>query len=287
MTPPPDTGAAALAAEHPCYTETARLHHGRVHLAVAPRCNLGCRYCERVVGAKADSAAGPGTAARVLTPAEAVARVDEVHAKGWLRVVGIAGPGEPLANPAMLETLRLIHEAHPDLLLCLSTNGLNLESTLPELLDAGVDSLTVTINTTHPETAARLYDWAVIGGDRFVGPSAAPEVLARQWRGLAAAVRAGLLVKVNSVLIPRITDTDVETVALRAGAIGAHRHNIMPLIPRGRMRDRRAPTPDELEQARNQCERWLSQFRACTQCRADAIVPPLGAKGHVPCGACG
>ncbi|HUU53379.1 MAG TPA: radical SAM protein, partial [Armatimonadota bacterium] len=202
MTTPTDTGVAALAADHPCYTETARVHHGRVHLAVAPRCNLGCGYCERAIGANADCAAGPGTAARVLTPAEAAAHVDEIRAEGWLRVVGIAGPGEPLANPATLTTLRLLRNAHSDLMLCLSTNGLELEAALPELLDAGLDSLTVTINTTHPETAAQLYDWAVIGGDRFVGPSAAPEVLARQWRGLAAAVRAGLLVKVNSVLIP-------------------------------------------------------------------------------------
>jgi len=284
---PPDTQAAALAAEHPCYTETARLHHGRLHLAVAPRCNLGCRYCERVIGAKASLAAGPGTAARVLTPAEAVARVDEVQAKGWLRVVGIAGPGEPLANPATLTTLRLLQQAHSDIILCLSTNGLRLEAALPELLAAGLRSLTVTINTTRPETAAQLYDWAVIEGDRIVGPAAAAEVLSRQWRGLAAAVGAGLLVKVNSVLIPGITETDMEAVALRAGAIGAHRHNIMPLIPRGRMRDRRAPTPDEMEQVRAQCEPWLAQFRACTQCRADVIVPPLEAKGHVPCRASG
>lgn len=286
MTTPADKGAAALAETHPCYTETARLHHGRLHLAVAPSCDLGCRYCERVIGAKAGLAAGPGTAGRVLTPAEAVARVDEVQAKGWLRVVGIAGPGEPLANPATLTTLRLLRQAHPDIILCLSTNGLRLEAALPELLAAGLRSLTVTINTTRPETAAQLYDWAVIEGDRIVGPAAAAGVLSRQWRGLAAAVGAGLLVKVNSVLIPGLTHADLESVARRAAAIGAHRHNIMPLIPRGRMRDRRAPTPDELEGARARCERWLVQFRACTQCRADVIVPPLAARGEVPCGAC-
>lgn len=263
------------------------MHHGRLHLAVAPRCNLGCRYCERAIGAHANLIGGPGAAGRVLTPAEAATRVDGLYAEGWLRVVGIAGPGEPLANSATLETLHRVHQAHPDLILCLSTNGLELEAALPELLDAGLDSLTVTINTTRPETAAWLYDWAIIGGDRLIGHSAARQVLSRQWRGLAAAVRAGLLVKVNSVLIPGVTDTAVESVALRAGAIGAHRHNIMPLIPRGRMRDRRAPTPEELAHVRAQCERWLPQFRACTQCRADAIVAPLGAKGHVPCSTCG
>ncbi|UCC69072.1 MAG: hypothetical protein JSV79_03905, partial [Armatimonadota bacterium] len=72
----------------------------------------------------------------------------------------------------------------------------------------------------------------------------------------------------------------------RAAVIGAHRHNIMPLLPRGRMRDRRAPTSDELEQLRARCERWIPQFRGCIQCRADAIVPPLYAKGAIACGAC-
>jgi len=259
------------------------VQHGRLHLAVAPRCNLGCRYCERAIGAKADSLGGPGTAARVLTPAEAAARVDEISAEGWLRVVGIAGPGEPLANPETLAALRMVQAAHPDLILCLSTNGLELEAALPELLAAGLDSLTVTINTTRTETAARLYDWARMDGERVVGPEAAREVLSRQWRGLAGAVRAGLLVKVNSVFIPGITDSDMEAVALRAGEIGAHRHNIMPLIPRGRMRDRRAPTGDEIEQARVECGRWIPQFRACTQCRADVIAPPLGLKGEVGC----
>ena len=281
-----DHATGGIAETHPCYCEAARAHHGRMHLAVAPRCNLGCRYCERTIGAGADHAGGPGTAARVLSPAEAVALVSEVSREGWLRVVGIAGPGEPLANPATLETLHQLHETNPDLILCLSTNGLELENMLSDLVAAGLRSLTVTISAVRPEIAARLYDWAVVDGQRLVGPAAAAQVLGRQWRGLAAAVEAGLLVKVNSVLIPGITDAEMESVARRAAAIGASRHNIMPLIPRGRMRRRRAPTPEELEQIRARCERWVPQFRGCTQCRADVIVPPLVVKGGVPCGAC-
>lgn len=277
---------AALIGMHPCYAEAARLHHGRLHLAVAPDCNLGCRYCERCVGAHTDGMAGPGTATRVLSPAEANALVSEVRRDGWLHVVGIAGPGEPLANRATLATLRLLQQTQPDLLLCLSTNGLELEAAFPDLLDVGVRSLTVTINAVHPRTAARLYAWAAIDGRWLSGEAAAQHILRRQWDGLAAAVRAGFLVKVNSVLIPGITGAELESVACRAGSLGAHRHNIMPLIPRGQMRRRRAPTAAELEHARARCERWIPQFRGCTQCRADAIVPPLSAKGGIACAAC-
>lgn len=278
--------AEALLKQHPCYTEAARLDVGRLHLAVAPKCNLGCRYCERSIGARADRVGGPGSATQVLTPAEAEARVDKFVAEGWLRVVGIAGPGEPLANPATLETFRRLHATHPDLILCLSTNGMMLESVLPDLLEAGVRSLTVTINTTRPETALQLYDWAVVGERRLYGPEAISEILERQWLGLAAAADAGLLVKVNSVLIPGLNEGDLQAVARRAASVGAHRHNIMPLIPRGRMRGWRAPTDRELEQVRLQCEPWLSQFRACSQCRADVIAPPAGRKGALRCGVC-
>jgi nitrogen fixation protein NifB len=230
---------------------------------------------------------GPGTAARVLSPGEAIALGSEVRRDGWLRVVGIAGPGEPLANRATFATLRLLRQTHPDLLLCLSTNGLELEAALPDLLDAGVRALTVTINAVRPEIATRLYTWATVNGQWLFGETAAEHVLRRQWDGLAAAIRAGLVVKVNSVLIPGITTGELESVARRAATLGAHRHNIMPLIPRGEMRHRRAPTPAELEHARARCERWIPQFRGCTQCRADAIVPPLSAEGAVACGACG
>jgi len=267
-----------LCATHPCYTEDASLRYGRVHLAVASRCNLGCNYCERYLGAAAFLVGGPGSAEQMLSPTEALERVTEIKARGWLRVVGIAGPGEPLANPETLKTLRLVADAHPDLLLCLSTNGLLLSERLDDLVQIGVRAVTVTVNTVRAETAYALYDWARIEGRLLTGHKPAEDVLSRQWDGLARAAQAGLLVKVNSVLVPGINDDDLANVAKRAAGLRVARHNIMPLIPRGRMRERRAPTSGELEAVRSQCERWLVQFRGCQQCRADVIAPPRGAQ---------
>jgi len=283
MAPLSDESAQALAESHPCFSEAAREHHGRIHLAVAPQCNLGCRYCERWVGPASQGKAGPGTAERILSPREAADLVDATESSGWLRVVGVAGPGEPLANPATLESFRLIHDSHPSLLLCLSTNGLELQARLNALLEVGVQSVTVTINATDPETASQVYDWAQIDGTRIPAAACADAVLDRQWNGLAAAVNAGLLVKVNSVFIPDINERDLVEVARRAGSIGAHRHNIMPLIPRGRMRDKRAPKRSELTKAQDKCEKWIPQFRGCSQCRADVIEPPLCVQGGLSC----
>jgi nitrogen fixation protein NifB len=277
----------ALEATHPCYTEAARLRYGRIHLPVAAGCNLGCNYCERTIGPEARSSGGPGSAERLISPDEAAARVNAIKPLGWLHVVGIAGPAEPLASPETFETLRLIHAAYPDLVLCLSTNGLNLEAALVELLHLGLRALTVTINTTQPRTASRLYAWADIGGERLRGPQAAADILTRQWRGLAAAAETGLLIKVNSVFVPGLNDADLLAVARRAAALGAHRHNIMPLIPRGRMRDHRPPSRQELAAVQRECERWIPQFRGCTQCPADVIEPPLSVEaGDHQCAMC-
>jgi nitrogen fixation protein NifB len=264
-----------LAKEHPCYTEQARLNRGRIHLAVAPACNLGCNYCERAVGPRARLVKGPGTAAKVLSPEEAALLVDRVAAEGWLSVVGIAGPGEPLFNPQTFDTLRLVKRNHPELLLCVSTNGLLLSQKLDDLLASGVTALTVTINAVRRGTAEQLYAWALLHGRREPGHIAAPLTLKRQWTGLAEAIEAGLLVKVNSVLVPGVTDRELAEVARRAGQLGAARHNIMPLIPRGRMRHIARPDPDMVEGIRAECSRYLIQFRGCQQCQADVIAPPM------------
>jgi nitrogen fixation protein NifB len=45
-----------------------------------------------------------------------------------LSVIGIAGPGDPFANPEeTIETMRLVKQEFPEKIFCLSTNGLNLK----------------------------------------------------------------------------------------------------------------------------------------------------------------
>ena len=120
-----------IPAEHPCLSVQAHFRYGRIHLPVAPRCNIRCGYCDRRYDCANESR--PGVTSEVISPEAALDRVERaLRLDSRLRVVGVAGPGEPLANPATLETLRLIHARFPGLLLCLSTNGLVLSDALPE-----------------------------------------------------------------------------------------------------------------------------------------------------------
>lgn len=176
-----------IPAEHPCLSAQAHFRYGRIHLPVAPRCNIRCGYCDRRYDCANESR--PGVTSEVISPEAALDRVERaLRLDSRLRVAGVAGPGEPLANPATLETLRLIHARFPRLLLCLSTNGLVLSDALPELLDCGVSTLTVTVNTRSVVCAGHVY--RTVGGSADAGAMAA--FLSAQQEGVAKAAEAGL-----------------------------------------------------------------------------------------------
>ncbi len=256
--------------EHPCFSVEAHKRSGRIHLPVAPECNVQCGYCVRKYDCVNESR--PGVASVVLGPEDAVDRVDAVVGRtGDIAAVGIAGPGDPLANEATFATLDLVRRYHPGAIACVSTNGLMLPDRVADLVAVGVRSLTVTINAVMPETAAEVYLW-VTGptGERLRGYEAGEYIVSRQWEGLKRAVAAGLVVKVNSVYIPGVNDMELPMIAHLARDYGAHLHNILPLIPQNKFRHTTPPTPAEIHEMRARCGEYLSQMSHCNQCRADA-----------------
>ena len=93
---------------HPCFNESAHRSFGRVHLPVAPRCNVQCKFCNRKFDCVNESR--PGVTSAVLTPTQAMVYLEFVLEKvGNISVTGIAGPGDPFANPnETMETLRRV-----------------------------------------------------------------------------------------------------------------------------------------------------------------------------------
>lgn len=254
---------------HPCFSKEAHHKFGRIHLPVAPACNIQCKYCIRKYDCANESR--PGITSRVMTPYEAMERVRAVVDRNEnISVVGIAGPGDPLANDATFETMHAIHKEFPELILCVSTNGLYLPERLDELMKAGVRSLTVTINAVTPGMAEKVYSWASFKGKRYAGRDAASLIVNNQWRGLTNAVDAGLMVKVNTVFIPGVNDVEIPLIAWHAGERGADIMNIMPLIPQAEFEGRERPTPEMIAKKRAECEKHIPQMTHCRQCRADA-----------------
>jgi nitrogen fixation protein NifB len=259
----------ALIETHPCFSEKAHHTFGRIHLPVAPACNIQCRYCIRKFDCANESR--PGITSKVLTQPEAIERIRAlVERNDRLTVVGIAGPGDPLANPDTYQVLRQINNEFPDLTLCLSTNGLLLPDRLEDIIAAGVQSLTVTINAVSVNTAASVYAWTLYEGKRYEGREAAQLMLRNQWRGLSEAVKSGLVVKVNTVYIPGVNDTEIPMIAEQAGSLGVHIMNIIPLIPQAEFGHLKRPDHNAISAMRDKCRPCVPQMSHCRQCRADA-----------------
>jgi nitrogen fixation protein NifB len=268
---------AALVRDHPCYSEEAHHHFARMHVAVAPACNIQCHYCHRKYDCANESR--PGVVSERLSPEDAVRKVLAVAAEvPELSVVGIAGPGDALANPeATYATLEGIRLAAPDLTLCLSTNGLALPEHVDRLAALGVRHVTVTVNMTDPAVGERIYPWIVRGGRRITGREASRILSEAQLVGIAALRAKGVLVKVNSVVIPGVNDAHLPEVARAVRSAGAFIVNLVPLISApehgthyGRT-GQRGPTAEELERVQASCEIDARLMRHCRQCRADAV----------------
>jgi len=261
-----------LTRRHPCLSDGPGLRSGRLHLPVSPRCNIQCRFCRRAFNGLEER---PGVARGILDLADVpalLARALELCPE--IAVVGIAGPGDTLASDHALEAFRIVGRLQPDLVKCLSTNGLLLEERLSELLAVGVATVTVTVNGVRPETVSRIVASVALEGFRQAGEQAAEQLTRRQLAGIRAAAAAGLLVKVNMVLIPGLNDGEVAATAEAVRRAGAALFNLIPLLPQGDFARFRPPSCGDLQAARSLAEAHLPVFRHCHHCRADAVGVP-------------
>jgi nitrogen fixation protein NifB len=257
---------------HPCYCEEAHKKFARMHIPIAPRCNIQCNYCDRKYDCMNESR--PGVTSEVLSPEEAVAKIRYVKEKiPNLSVIGIAGPGDPLANEETFKALEMVHREFPDLTLCLSTNGLNLPKYVDRLWKLNVRFLTVTMNAIDPEIGKDIYDFVIWDGETLKGREAAERLIKNQLEGIERAVDLGMCVKVNTVFIPEINGKHIPELAKKVKELGAYISNIIPLIPvpGTRFENMRPPTPKERRELQALCEVDIRQMRHCKMCRSDAI----------------
>ncbi len=266
---------------HPCYSEQAHGRFARLHLPVAADCNLDCNYCERCVGGASFHSYRPAFTREILNPKQAFNRVmDCVNQTDRLKVVGIAGPGEPLANQSTFETFELVRRNFPDLLLCISTNGILLPENIQRLKELNVNSISITINSLRMETIQKIYGAVKVNGNRIDGKEAACCIKEKQLKALESLAGSKMEFKVNTIVIPGINTGDIAEVSETIAFYGAVLHNIVPLIPLGRFSNMRRTDCEELKAARKASEKYMKQFLLCKQCPADAFDIPGGACGY-------
>jgi nitrogen fixation protein NifB len=260
-------------AAHPCFNADARHRFARIHLPVAPNCNVQCNFCKRIYDCANESR--PGVTTALLTPKQALEYLRRVlHKDPRISVVGIAGPGDPMATPMLtMETLTLVRQYYPDMILCVASNGLNVAPHVEGLAALDVSHVTLTINAIDPEIGARVYAW-INHGKRVYRGVAGAELL---WRRQAEAIRLlkehDVTVKVNTIIIPGVNDEHVVDVARRVAELGADIANCVPLYPvEGTpFGDLESPTAERVNAIRADVAQHLPIMTHCTRCRADAV----------------
>ncbi|MDR2619041.1 MAG: nitrogenase cofactor biosynthesis protein NifB [Treponema sp.] len=260
--------------QHPCFNGCGG-KFSRIHLPVAPGCNIQCNYCVRKFDCPNESR--PGVCASVLSPEEALERFRRVKREiRNLTVAGIAGPGDTLANfEQTRKTFELIRREDSGIILCLSTNGLLLPRYIPELVALNLSHLTVTINAVDPAIGKEIISFVDFNGERLTGEEAAALLINNQLEGLARAAEAGLVCKINCVMLKGINEGHIPELIEKVKSYGACLTNIMQLIPVQGSVFENMPlvSNQELSAMRKQCETILPQMYHCKQCRADAVGP--------------
>jgi nitrogen fixation protein NifB len=220
-----------------------------------------------------------------------------------ISVIGIAGPGDPFANPEeTMQTLRLVKEEFPDMLFCLSTNGLDLEPYIDEIAELGVSHVTLTINSLNPDTLAKIYRWVRFNRRVYRGREAGETLLNQQLRAIPLLKAKGITVKINTVvcngvntperdsLSPKrdslslreaISNDDVpelEALARHVASLGADTMNCIPMYPTENTEFETLGEPDRatMKAIKANISQYIRPMTHCARCRADAA----GLLGH-------
>lgn len=260
-------------ANHPCFNDTSRHKFGRIHLPVAPKCNIQCNYCNRKFDCMNENR--PGVTSKVLSPKQALHYLDSaLKLSPNISVVGIAGPGDPFANPEeTMETLRLVREHYPEMLLCVATNGLDVLPYIDELADLQVSHVTLTINAIDPQIGAEIYAWVRYQKRMYRDLQGAQLLLENQLAALQKLKRLGVTAKVNSIIIPGVNDSHVIEVARQVAAMGADILNALPYYNTTETVFENIPEPEPamVQEIQEEAGKLLPQMKHCARCRADAV----------------
>jgi nitrogen fixation protein NifB len=234
---------------------------------------MQCNFCNRKFDCMNESR--PGVTSAVLTPAQAADYLDATLQRvPNIAVVGIAGPGDPFANATeTLATLTAVHSRHPEMLLCLASNGLEIGPHIPALAALNVSHVTLTVNAVDPEIGAKIYAWIRDGRHPMRGLAAAKLLLERQLAAVVALKAAGIVVKINTIIIPGVNEHHIEDVATKMASLGVDIMNCMAFLPvAGAEFENIAPPPPTLiAGTRLRAGRHLPQMTHCARCRADAV----------------
>ena len=175
-----------------------------LRISVTDRCNFRCRYCmpREVFGADFEFLPRDE-----ILSFEEIARLAGIAAELGVRKIRLTG-GEPTLRADLPELVRLLKQAAPAVELAMTTNGSRLTTLAAPLAAAGLDRVTVSLDTLDDATFRAMND--------------ADFPVALVLEGIAAAAAAGLApIKVNAVVKRGVNDEGVVELARHLRGVGA------------------------------------------------------------------
>lgn len=256
---------------HPCFNNYD-FHSAVIHLPVAGEVNV-CYRKNLFPDASVKNCCADDSRL-LLTPDEALERFIEVRQSlPNLSVAAIAGPGEALADFEAVKNVFLrIRSIHPGMILCLDTNGLMLPVYAAHLVSLGINSLTVNVNTMHPETGGKIYEYINYMGHRYDGIEGANILLQNQMAGISYLTSLGVAIRINIQVIKGINEHEIRDILYFAKECGCKYTNVMP-FPASENRENglEAFHSDQLYEERGKYGEIIAQSYFCKPCHPASV----------------
>ena len=174
-------------------TDGCGRHITYLRVSLTDKCNLRCKYCVPPEGVKMLDHEG------ILTHEEMLKIISILVSLG-VDKVRFTG-GEPLVRKGAMNLIRNVSLLQETPKLCLTTNGVMLEQYLPELLEAGVRDINISLDTMR----APVYE-------KITGRAELDNVL----NAIDACYDAGVNLKINAVPLKGINEEDIPVLAALA-----------------------------------------------------------------------
>ncbi|KAH0518615.1 Molybdenum cofactor biosynthesis protein 1 [Microtus ochrogaster] len=123
-------------------TDSFGRQHSYLRISLTEKCNLRCRYCMPEEGVSLTPKADLLTTQEILT----LARLFVKEGVDKIRLTG----GEPLIRPDVVDIVAQLHRLEGLRTIGVTTNGINLARLLPQLQQAGLNAVNISLDTLVP-----------------------------------------------------------------------------------------------------------------------------------------
>lgn len=158
-----------------------------LRVSLLSHCNLGCVYC-----VSGDDALKKSNKEESLPVPEMLEIIGRLHERLQLDTIRLTG-GEPLLYPGLIELIKGIRSMGISAIK-LTTNGFLLDRMAVSMKEAGMESINVSLDAVEEDTFFRMSRRH--SAERII-------------KGIDAALEAGLAVKINSVIMKGMNDSQI------------------------------------------------------------------------------